>query len=265
MRDESKKRNFVQTIDLVITFKGIDFKKETNKIDLEVKLPYFFGEKESKVLVFVKNKDLAEQLKEKVSKIIMETEIEKLSKKEVQEITDSFDILLAEGPVMLTVAKFLGQQLAPKNKMPKPIQNLKEFENFLTKSGGTIKLSNRKGKIMPVLQANIGKESMKDEELAENILAIYNTLILKIEKKQNIKSFIIKLSMGKPIKIGEDQKPILSQKKEKPVEKKEDVKEEKKEVEKKEEKSLKEKSLEKSATEKTEKKGKPAKKEGESK
>ena len=43
---------------------------------------------------------------------------------------------------------------------------------------------------------------MKDEEIAENIFTIYNQLIHVLPKeKHNVKNVIIKLTMGKPIKV----------------------------------------------------------------
>ena len=38
-RKTSKKRKFDQTFEFIINFRGVDFKKVENRIDLEVKLP----------------------------------------------------------------------------------------------------------------------------------------------------------------------------------------------------------------------------------
>ncbi|MEM4257059.1 MAG: 50S ribosomal protein L1, partial [Candidatus Diapherotrites archaeon] len=42
-RAKSKKRKFEQTFEFIINFKGIDFKKAENRIDLEVRLPHSNG------------------------------------------------------------------------------------------------------------------------------------------------------------------------------------------------------------------------------
>ena len=93
-------------------------------------------------------------LKGKVDKIINDKEIEALAKDKAKlaELM-SFDALFAEGPCMLTVAKFLGQQLAPKGKMPKPIVSAALFEEALAKARTQITVSNKKGKFMPVVHA----------------------------------------------------------------------------------------------------------------
>ena len=64
-------------------------------------------------------------MKDKFDRVIEESEIEKLGKKEIALIATDFDVLLAEGPVMIAVGKFLGQQLAPKGKMPKPVYSVR--------------------------------------------------------------------------------------------------------------------------------------------
>jgi len=204
-RDQSKKRKFQQSVDLTISFKGIDFKKAENRIDLEVKMPHGLAKK-VKSIAFVKDKDFAVELKDLVNRIVMEAEISKLSKKEIQEIAEYFDVLMAEGSVMLTVGKFLGQALAPKGKMPKPItHDLRLVNSLIQGSSGVTRLTNKKGKFMPLVHVSVGKEIMQDIDLAENILEVYNAVEQKLPaRSQNVKSVIVKLTMGPPIKIGEN-------------------------------------------------------------
>jgi large subunit ribosomal protein L1 len=206
MRDASKKRKFQQSVDLTINFKGIDFKKAENRIDLKVRMPHGSTKKVNSI-AFVKDPDFAEKLKGIVSRVVLDSDISALSKKEIQEIADSFDVLMAEGPVMLTVGKFLGQTLAPRGKMPKPItQDLKQVHSLIEASSGITRITNKKGKFMPLIHVSVGKEVMQDIDLAENILAVYNAVEEKLPaRKQNIKSVIVKLTMGPPIKIGEEK------------------------------------------------------------
>ncbi|MDO8537333.1 MAG: hypothetical protein Q7S21_00450 [archaeon] len=209
VRDQSQKRKFEQSVDLIVNFKGIDFKKEQNRIDTNVNMPFGSGKTESKALVFVRDKHFAEQLKDKVQKIVLEDEIEALakSKKEVQQILEEYNVLLAEGPVILTVAKFLGQQLAPKGKMPKPVQaNIREVESIISSMGSSVRITNKKGKFMPLVNLSVGKETMKDEQLAENTLAVYNAILSALNNNtQSIKSVILKTTMGPAVKITEDE------------------------------------------------------------
>jgi len=235
MRTTSKKRNFVQSIDLTINFKGIDFKKEQNRVEVEVQLPFALEGKKAKALVFLKDKGLASSLKGIVDKIILDTEIPAISKKDAQQLAEEFDVLLAEGQVMVSVGKFLGQVLAPRGKMPKPFtqNDPKIIQQMLNKSSSSVKLSNKKGKNMPLVHSSIGKENMADEQIAENIVSVFEAILAKTEGKHNIKSVIIKTTMGPPIKIGEEEKVI--EKREKKEKRKEEdrakIEEKKKEKE----------------------------------
>ncbi len=204
MRESSKKRNFEQSIEFIVNFKGIDFKKADNQIDEKVSLPFATGKSSGKTLIFVKDKEFASQIKGKVDKIMTEPEIEKISKKDAQALSTEYDLLLAEGPVMVTVGKFLGQVLAPKGKMPKPVtKNMVEIERMIKTAGTTTRITNKKGKFMPIIQVVIGKESMEDGQMSKNALAIYDSLIGAIPSKHNIKNIFIKTTMGSPVKVGE--------------------------------------------------------------
>ncbi len=207
IQENSKKRNFVQSIEMMINFTGLDMKKPQNQVNVKVELPHSTGKGSGKICVFTKTEKFENDLKGKVDLIVKEKEIEALAKNK-QKLAEllNYDVLFAEGPAMLTVAKFLGQQLAPKGKMPKPIMNINSFEETLVRARTQITVTNKKGKFMPVVHSVVGRQGMKDEEVAENMMAIYNTVLNSLpQKKQNIKNIYIKLSMGTPVKIGDVQ------------------------------------------------------------
>jgi len=200
--DKAKKRNFTQTIELIINFKNLDVKKPENLIDLKVALPHSTGQGSAKALLFAKTAAFAEAVKDKFDRIIMETDIPTLSKKDIQEIAE-YDVLLAEGPVMLTVAKYLGQTLAPKGKMPRPVNPEKnEAESILSGSGAALRVTNKRGKGVPLVQVAIGHEKMAPEEIAENAVAVYNEVVHALPgQKHNIKSVYIKKTMSPAVRI----------------------------------------------------------------
>jgi len=52
------------------------------------------------------------------------------------------------------------------------------------------------------IKVPIGKQSMKDSELVENVLAIYNALLKVLPRgKENVKNVELKFTMTKPQKI----------------------------------------------------------------
>ncbi len=205
MRDSSPERKFTQSVEFGMNFKGVDFKKASNRVSVDVTLPHGTGKASAaKVLVFVKDRNFSEQLKEKDIPFMMEADVAKLGKKDAEKLANEYDGFLAEGAVMLSVAKYLGQTLAPKRKMPKPIgANISEYAKFVSSMASSVKVSNNKGKFMPVVQLLIGNEKNKDEELADNALAVYNAVMPVLEKKQHsVKNAFVKLTMGPCVKIG---------------------------------------------------------------
>jgi len=205
MRETSKKRNFSQSVELMVNFTGLDMKKPANQVNIKVELPHPTGKGSGKVVVFTKNEDFAKKIEGKVDKVVLDNEIEAIAKDKAKlaEIAN-FDALFAEGPAMLTVARFMGQQLAPKGKMPRPILNLNTFDDTLAKARTQITVSNKKGKFMPVVHAVVGTEKMDDAKIAENMVAVYDGVLNSLpQKKQNIKNAYIKLSMGPSIKVGD--------------------------------------------------------------
>jgi large subunit ribosomal protein L1 len=212
LQKNAPKRKFTQSIELMINFTGLDMKKPTNQVNVKVALPYPTGKGSGKVLVFAKNSDFADSIKDRVDKVVLDKEIEALAKDraKVGEVM-TFDGIFAEGPSMLTVAKYLGQQLAPKGKMPKLIPNANAFDEILAKARTQVTVSNKKGRFMPVVHAVVGREGMKNEEMAENMLAIYDSVMNSLpQKKQNIKNAYIKMTMSPPIKVGETQGEVVA-------------------------------------------------------
>ena len=192
LREKSKKRNFLQTFDLIINLKEFDVKKPENKINEDFVLPHGKGE-EAKVVIF------SDTIKEAKAEILRSFDLEKLAKdkRSLRKLAKSTDFFLAEPQLMPLIGKTLGQFLAPKGKMPKIISG--DVEKMVENYKKSVKI---RIKDSPVIQCAVGKENMKDEEIAENILAIINFLKEKLPKGAgNIGKVLLKLTMSKPVEI----------------------------------------------------------------
>jgi large subunit ribosomal protein L1 len=196
---DTNKRNFKQTFDLAINLKSIDLKNPENKIKAEIKMPHAFND--YKIGIVADN--LLPQAKDLENVLIIrkeQIEVYGKNKKEAKKLARSCDYFLAEAPLMPIIGKFLGPILAPKNLMPTPIppttQNLK---SIVDQKRNVIKIQLKDS---PTIHLAVGKEDMKDEEVAENIDFAIKTVLTNLPKgREQIKNFIIKLTMGKPVKV----------------------------------------------------------------
>jgi large subunit ribosomal protein L1 len=198
-----KKRNFDESIDLIFTFKNLNIKNKDHRFDYFVTIPHPFIKK-IKTLAFIRDKHNLETLKGIVDKMILDEDVSKINKKDAKKLANEFDFILAEGPAMLTVGKFLGQVLSPRGKMPVIMPpNSQAVKNLIESQVLKVKVSNKKNKSSVSIMLKIGKKSQEFSSIAENTLAIYNSLIEKLPNgKQNIKDVIYKTTMSAPVKVG---------------------------------------------------------------
>lgn len=197
-KKKSKKRNFVQSVDLSINLKNIDFKKPENRFTEEVVLPKGRGKN---VKIVVIGKDLIIKSKGKADELINEDKLGKLEKnrKEIKKLANSYDFFIAEASFMLRIGKSLGKVLGPRGKMPKPLPPQADPTPIINKLKNTVRISLKES---PVIHCVIGTENMKDEDLIENMNAVMSTLENKLPKgKHNIGSVYLKTTMGPAIKI----------------------------------------------------------------
>ena len=202
----SKKRNFDEAVEMIVTLKNITVKNKDQRIEYTINLPHPYLDS-VKSLVFVKDKNLAQELKGVVDKVIMDDEIPKISKKDAKKMTEEYRVFLAEGPVMLTVGKHLGQALSPRGKMPMIAPpNVNAIKTLINASISQQKISNKKNKSSVALQIKVGKRSQGVSDLSDNALVIIKSLIDKLPNGfQNLHSIYIKSTMSKTIKVGEDK------------------------------------------------------------
>lgn len=202
LRQENK-RNFSQTIDFIINVKDLDLKKAENQIEAFLTLPHAF--KKRKVCALVGPESL-EDAKNVCDEVILKDDFESYAKdkKLARKLVKNTDFFIAQANVMVNVASAFGKVLGPKGKMPNPKAGavfppkapIKPIYDKLQK---TVQL---KIKTALTAQLPVGTESMKDEEIADNIMSVYEYLIRHLpNEEKNIKSILVKLTMSKPIRI----------------------------------------------------------------
>ena len=191
---KEKERKFDQTVDLIINLQKFDSKK--NAINLVVSVPHKIKEKKIAAFLESKNANIP---------IITEDEFKKYSdKKELKKLVKKFDFFIAQAKLMPKIATAFGKDLGPAGKMPSPqlgimMQVSDDVINELkNKINNSLKIRIKESSI----KLPMGKQSMKDEDIIENILTGYNAIIKVLpKKKENIKNLEIKFTMTKPQKI----------------------------------------------------------------
>lgn len=194
-KEESKPRNFTQSVDVVITIKDLDVKKPENRIDEEILLPNGRG-KDVKI-AFIADGELALLAKNAGADLVINKgELEEMGKdrKEAKKMANRHDFFVAQADMMPLVGRFLGPVLGPRKKMPKPVPATIKPEPIMERLKSTVKV---RIKDQPVIQALVGTQDMDDELIAANIESVLAVLDQKLEKgRSQIKSMYVKTTMG---------------------------------------------------------------------
>ena len=191
---KSKERKFDQTVDLIINLQKFNLKKDS--VNLFVNVPHKVKDKKIAGFLESKNKNIDTITKDEFKKYSDKKELKKLVKK--------YDFFISQGSLMPKVATTFGRALGPAGKMPSPQLGIilnaddKTIAELKMKVNNSIKIKSKEASI----KLAVGKQSMKDEEIIENIIAIYNSILKALPKdKENIKNIELKFSMTKPQKI----------------------------------------------------------------
>lgn len=187
-------RKFEQSVDFIINLKGIDSKRDNVNVILSI--PHKI--KEKRICGFLNEKS-------KLVDTIRELDFAKYKdKKMLKNLIKNYDYFIAFAPLMPKVATTFGKILGPVGKMPSPQlgilmqENEQAVKDTLKKIDESLKIRMKEASIKVVA----GRENMKDEEIVENIQTIYRGIENALpNKKENVKNVMIKLSMGKPIKV----------------------------------------------------------------
>jgi len=199
LQTESKKRNFVESVELAVNLKDIDLSNPKNRIQEEIMLPKGRG-REVKVGVFG-GSEMALKAKGIADVIIQPEEIEEIAKDKAKakKFARANDFFVAEAPLMPTIGKRLGIILAPRGKMPKPIPPGSDPKVAVDKLRASVSVRTRD---KYTFHLPIGTNSMTPEDLAENLDAVLKRLTSRLERgKMNIRSAYVKTTMGPSFKV----------------------------------------------------------------
>ncbi|MBI1969593.1 50S ribosomal protein L1 [Candidatus Woesearchaeota archaeon] len=204
LRKDSPKRNFQQSIDLIVNLRGLDLKKTEQQFEIFFPLPHGKG-KPVRVCALV-GPELHQHAKEVCNTAIVEQEFEKYGKEKkiLRKLAEGHDFFIAQANIMPRIATVFGKVLGPKKKMPNPkagciVPPKTNLKPLVEKLQNTARIS-VKEKLF--VQLMVGIEAMKDEQIVENVMTAYEQLLPNLpNEKNNIKNMFLKFTMSKPVRL----------------------------------------------------------------
>jgi large subunit ribosomal protein L1 len=202
-KDQSKETKFTQSVDVMVTLKEVDPKKTDLNINEIVYLPHPMS-KQARV-AFIGSGDMAVRAKNaKADLVIDPSQLENYggSKRDAKKLARSYDFFLADTALMPRVGKVLGQALGPKGKIPTPVPPNSQIEALINRIRTAIRVRSR-GSLG--VMAKVGDSKLTEQQLAENIVAVITAIVKKLPNgDKNIKTVMVKTTMGKPAKQAVD-------------------------------------------------------------
>ncbi|NVM36338.1 MAG: hypothetical protein HWN81_12140 [Candidatus Lokiarchaeota archaeon] len=209
---KDKVRKFDESIDLIINIKDINLNDPKNRIDKEMILSndVITGDKPN-ICVIASDEILLEAKKLGVDTLDSNglVNLNNEEKKFKKKFAKKYDYFVVEDKMMRDVARYLARFLGPVGKMPKPfptgygiISNPDDLKVAHERYKKVIRIQMKK---QPLIFVKIGKKSMDQEKLYENMKTIINYIADQMPHKfNNFKSIYLKSTMGKPVKVTEE-------------------------------------------------------------
>ena len=198
------RRGFVQSVDLVAPLTGLDLKKPEHQVDFFLDLPGSLGKK-MKVCALI-GPELQPEAKSACDGMVLQEDFPNYgkNKKLTKKLVRQYDFFIGQANIMPQIAQTFGRVLGPKGKMPNPkagcvVPPKASLKPLVDKLQSIVHVT---AKTVPMVQCKVGNESMSDEALASNLVAVYDQLVHTLPGgEQNVKAAFVKLTMGTPVKI----------------------------------------------------------------
>lgn len=202
LRESSSPRKFEQSVELIINLKDINLKKTEEQVEFFLNLPHQAG-KTVRVCALIGH-DLEDKAKGVCERVILESEFSKIDKKQLKKLAQDHDYFIAQADIMPKVAATFGRVLGPRNKMPNPkagciVPPKGLIQPIYDKLQHILRVSAKK---VPIMQLRVGKEKMGDDVLVENIMYVISHTVEHLPREHhNIRSILLKTTMGKPVRV----------------------------------------------------------------
>ena len=208
---KDKVRKFDESIDLIINLKDLNLNDPKQRIDKEIVLPNnTITSDKPNVCVIASDEILLEARNLGLETIDTDglVQLNNEEKKVKKKFVKKYDFFIVEDKMMPSVARYLARFLGPLGKMPKPFPSgygiVSSPEDLRIAIERYLKIIRIQLKKQLLIQVRIGKKSMEEDRVFENLKAIVDYVADQMPHRyNNIKSMFLKTTMGHPIKVDE--------------------------------------------------------------
>ncbi len=209
---KDKERKFDESVDIIINLKDVNLKDPKQRIDKELILPNQVIAKKIPNLCVIASDEILLKAK-KIGVDTLDSDglvaLDTKEKKDKKKLVKKYDFFVVESKLMPQVARYLARFLGPMGKMPKPfpsgygiINNPEDLDSAIERYQKVIKVRVTKH---PIVQVKVGKKSMDQAKLLENLKTVIDFIVDQMPHKfNNIKSLFLKTTMGHPYKVGSE-------------------------------------------------------------
>jgi len=192
-----KRRNFKESVDLVVVLKDVDIRSPEGRISEVVVLPHK-PNKDVKICV-VADGDMALKAKEAGLTVYTRSDLQAMrgNKKAIRKVAENCDWVLVRADLMGLAGGTLGPALGPRGKAPVPVPPNADIAQIAERYKRAVWVRVRN---QPQIMCRVGTQDMEVEEIVENVKTVINTLVNRVGA-QKIGKIIIKRTMGMPVEV----------------------------------------------------------------
>lgn len=196
--NETKKRNFLETIELQVGLKNYDPQRD-KRFSGTLKLPVV-PRPNMTICIFGDAFDVDRAKSIGVDAMSVD-DLKKLNKnkKLIKKLAKKYNAFVASEVLIKQVPRLLGPQLSKAGKFPTPVSHSDDLYSRVQDVKSTIKFQLKK---VLCLAVAVGNVEMTPDELVNQILMSVNFLVSLLKKHwQNVGSLVIKSSMGPSFRL----------------------------------------------------------------
>ncbi len=196
----AKRRRFVQSVEVIMVFRGIDLQRPENRINMAVPLPNPIPNKVARVAAFAHGAFELAAKEAGVDLIINREQIDALAgnKRQVRKLAKSYDFFITTPDLMPLLGRVIGPIFGPRGKMPEAVPPNADVKSVVERLRRSVRVRMR---TEPSIKTRVGSEAMEPLQVAENITAIASEVSRRINLTQHLSALYVKLTMGPPVSV----------------------------------------------------------------